>query len=493
MTSIAAIASGAVKRRSVQGAAVTVTSQLVRFLVQFGSQIALARMLAPAEFGIVAMAAPVLLFVQTVNDMGLGQAIVQRPQVLQQQVSAMFWISLVLSCVLTSTIVLAAPVFGWLYDEPLVVPITRALGAMVLVAGLSIVPMALLNRQMRFIPLAVIDVCALLAGATAGVLAALNGFGVWSLVLLQVVTSCVTLVLCWCFARWRPSWPASAPDIAGFLRFGIHLTGANLATYCSISLDRILIGAVTGKVALGLYDRGYRLVLQPLTQIMAPISRIAVPMLSRLHGSDETFSRSYLFMLQVTLAATLPVLIVNIIMARPIVTLIFGEQWADTAPIFAWICVGGLASSTYSSTAWLFTSQGRTREQMHFTMAASAINVVSFVIGVLHGAIGVAAVSGLSFVFLQTPLFLWGATRGGAVSGRNVVRAMAPFSLAAVATAGVLVVAIQTIQAAQAPLMAVLSAEIVAHAVFCAALACQSGGRRFFRTAWDLRSSFSRR
>lgn len=476
----------AVQRRSVRGVAVTIGGQFIRFILTFGSQLALVRLLDAADFGLVAMAAPVLSFVQTVTDFGLGQAIVQRAGITSHQVSALFWINTAISAGLSCLVILLAPLLALLYGEPQVAPITAVLGALILVGGLSIVPSALLNRRMGFGALAVIDVVSIGCGALVSVLAAFHGFGAWALVYGQIASSLIGLALTWTFARWRPHRPQRNADVWDLLKFGAHLTGANLATYLSVTADRMLIGLVAGKIALGLYDRGYRLVLQPLTQLLTPITRVAVPALSRLNGAPEAFANTYLLLLQGTLLLSVPLLLVNMIVPGPIVLLLFGDGWQESVPIFAWVSFGAIASALYSSTAWLFTSQGHTLRQMRANALVSIINVASFALGLFWGVVGVAAVSALSFVFIQTPILMRQATREGAVTGRDVIRTTTPFALATVAV----------LYATRDPLggspVSILAREAIAYATFTVALLAQPGGRRMFRSLHNLRGALSR-
>lgn len=483
------LSASAVQRRSVRGVAVTVGGQLIRFVLTFGSQLALVRLLDAADFGLVAMAAPVLSFVQTVTDFGLGQAVVQRAGITQRQVSALFWINTAISAGLACAVVLLAPLLALMYGEPLVAPVTAVLGCLVLVGGLSIVPSALLNRRMGFLALATIDVVSIAAGALVSVVSAMRGYGVWALVFGQVVSSVVGLVLTWSFARWRPGRPERDPEVWGLLTFGAHLTGANLASYLSVTADRMLIGLVAGKVALGLYDRGYRLVLQPLTQLLTPITRVAVPALSRLNGEPEAFLNTYMLLLQGTLLLSVPLLLVNMVVPGPIVLLLFGAGWQESVPIFAWVSFGAVASAAYSSTAWLFTSQGHTLRQMKANIVVSVINVASFALGLVWGVVGVAAVSALSFVLIQTPILMREATREGAVSGRAVVHGMMPFVIAAVVTAGLLHLTIAPLGTSA---LDVLLREVIAYSAFTAVLLAQPGGRRMLGRLRGVRAALSR-
>ena len=483
------LSAGAVQRRSVHGVVVTVGAQLIRFVLTFGSQLALVRLLDAAQFGLVAMAAPVLTFVQTVTDFGLGQAVVQREGITREQVSALFWVNVVISVGLMALVVLLSPVLAWVYGEPQVAPITAALGCLVLVGGLSIVPSALLNRRLGFLSLATIDVTSVGSGAAASVAAAAGGFGAWALVLGQVVSSLVGLLLTWILAGWRPGRPRRNAEVWDLLRFGAHLTGANLATYLSVTTDRVLVGAVAGKVPLGLYDRGYRLVVQPVIQLLTPISRVAVPALSRLNSSPERFAETYSLMVQGSLLLSVPALLVNVTAPGPIVALLFGQGWSDSVPIFAWVSFGAIATALYGSTSWLFTSQGQTERQMRATATVALVNVASFALGLVWGVVGVAAVSAVSFVFVQTPILVWQSTRAGAVTGAAVIRAVLPFVVGAIAAAGVLHLVNSSLGTGA---LGIMAREATSYGVFAAALLCQPDGLRMLRRLRALRSVLRR-
>ena len=477
-----------IKRRSLNGAAVTLVAQSLKFAFQFGSILVLARLLDPAQFGLVALTAPLLGFLKTFNDLGLGQAIVQRPDLTRPQLSALFWINLCIGAALTAITALIAPLAGWLYSEPRMVGIILALAPLLTIYAVAVAPAALLNRQMRFNALAIVEIGSVAAAAVTGLLSAWLGCGFWSLVYMQIANSGMWLLLCWALAGWRPSWPARVGGIGALLRFGSNITGSNLATYFATSADNILVGLVNGKVALGLYDRSYSLVVQPLSQIMAPVGRIAVPMLSRLVATPDHYRRAYLLMLQVGMLISIPGLLVNIFEAEPLIRLLLGPDWSQAAPVFSWICVGGLATAFNSSAFWLFTSQDRTRELASFAAINAALSVASFAIGVVWGIVGVAVCSATCFALIQTPLIIWAATRTGAVSLRTVARVGLAFGAAATASTLVL----DTLQLGQFGVVGLAASVALSYSAFVAALFCLPDGRRFLREMAALGGGFYR-
>ena len=154
------------KQRSVRGAAATFIGQGTRFFLQLLSQVLLARLLLPAEFGLVAMIGPVLSFVGIFNELGLSQATVQRPSITHQELSNLFWINVAVSSALALLMCGAAPLIALFYNEPRLTAITMWLATMLVVGGLSAQQLALMNRHMRFGQLATIDVaCTFMAVA----------------------------------------------------------------------------------------------------------------------------------------------------------------------------------------------------------------------------------------------------------------------------------------------------------------------------------------
>ena len=463
------------KHRSVDGAVATAASQGVKFLLSFVSQIWLARLISPAEYGLVAMVAPILGFIGIISDLGIGTALVQQKSISQSQISSLFWLNGALSLAVSLGLIAISPAVGLLYHEPKTIAITMAMAAMFFVGSLGIYPAAILTREMRLVARAVIECIAAFVGLVVGVLTAKAGWGYWSLIYLQAAATVTGLLLTWWFARWMPSRPLWDRSVGHIMRFGSSLTVSNIAVYFSMSADNMIVGAVKGKVALGLYDKAYRLVAVQLLQLSAPIGRVAIPLLSRLLGDPPRYASAFRRMVQLPNLISIPALICGMFLSPQIVHVFLGPTWSGISPVFSWVCVGGLASSLYGSASWLFTSQGRGRDQMKWSVITSLISIASFVIGIRWGAVGVASVAGVGFVAVQTPLIVMAATKTGPVSTRFVIDAMAPvvFSFAVTAPTVYLYA-----KFAHFNVIGELCCGVVlAHAVFLGAVSIMSSGR----------------
>jgi PST family polysaccharide transporter len=481
---------GELKRRSVHGAAATIAGQGCRFLAQVGSQVVLARLLTPAQFGLVAMVAPIVGFVQIFNDLGLLEATVQKPTISQRELSGLFWINLAFSAGLALLVVALSPFVAWFYHQSRAQPITAALGTLLICGGLSAQPMALMNRTLRFTHLAMVDIAAASTAATIGIAAAWAGFGSWSLVAMQAGGALATLTLAWSLAGWRPSRPRRVAGLGAMLRFGGHVTAFNVVNSFSYSLPNVFIGARWGAVPLGFYDRGFRLMLLPVMQIVMPFTRIAVPLLSRLQDDPERYRAAYKRVMRTVLLLTTPGIVFAIAFAHPLVTTVLGERCDASADIFAWLGLGALLTPLGVSASWLFISQNRPRQQLLFCCISTTIMVTSFIIGVQWGALGLARTGTLFVWLLQAPMLFWGVTRTGPVRLRDIGQLLYPACLAGAVTFAVLCAARGALAGQTVLLLPLaLAAGYVVHAT---ALACLPEGPQALRELWDLRLMFAR-
>lgn len=440
-------------RRSARGGAVTLLAQGVKFILQTASTVVLARILTPGDFGLIAMVAAITGFVMLVKDLGLAQAVVQRPHISHGEVSALFWVNVGFSAALAVAMVAAAPLIAAIYDREELVGVTMAFAVVTIGAGMGTQHQALLNRQMRFTALAVTEIVSLLLASALAIVAALVGMGYWALVIQTAVQALGATILLWLMMPWRPSLPRGFAGIGSFVAFGGNLTGFNMVNYVARNADNVLIGWRWGAAPLGLYAKAYSLLMMPLKQINAPLARVGLPTLSRLAEEPTRYRTAYLRILRVMTLLSMPLVAVLIATSDLVLEVVLGEQWVDAAAIFAWLGIVGLLQPIANTTGWLFVSQGRTKEMFYWGLIGSGTSVASFVVGLPFGPAGVAAAYALTGVFVRTPILFWMVGRRGPVSTADLWRAVTvPISLAVVAGTVAFLVN-STVQGAVVPLL----------------------------------------
>jgi polysaccharide transporter, PST family len=466
----------ALKARSVMGAAMTLVGQGAKFVLQFGSQIALARLLLPADFGLVAMVGPLVAAALLLTDLGLSAATIQRPTITQSELSSLFWLNVLIGFGLTLTALAAAPLAAMFYRTPAVMPVMMAMAGALLLSSLAAQHMAILNRRMRFGALALIEVGALLASVIVGVAAAFAGFGYWALVAMQLANGLVTVAMAWGLSGWRPSGPRIERDAIHLVRFGGTVTGYNLLGYLITNLGHILIGARFGTGALGIYDRAYKLMFQPLWQMTAPAARVAVPLLSRLTGQSAEYRDAYLAMLSAILMLTTPGILCTIVFSKAVILVLLGPRWSDVAPIFSWLGVAALTLQLRQAASWLFVSQGRAEEQLKWGGLGSMAIIIGYLIGIFWGPKGVAISVAIASALLQIPAMWWAVTRSGPVGRADALRLLGPIGAATLISGGLL--ATMAGRPIWSSFGGLVLAVLAAYALFLGAMALFPGGRQ---------------
>ncbi|QEO14166.1 lipopolysaccharide biosynthesis protein [Agromyces intestinalis] len=420
-----------------RGAAVTLGAQLVRVLVQLAGIVVLARLLTPADYGVLAMVLAIIGVGEVFRDFGLSAAAVQAREVTHAQRTNLFWINTGIGALLAVAVCAASGPIAAFYGDPRLQPVAIALSATFLLNGLATQFRADLNRRMRFMRLSSAEIAGQIAGLVVGVWLALGGAGYGALVAQQLVVAAATLVALVAVTGWWPGLPSRGVPMRGFLRFGGNLVASQLVAYASRNVDSVVIGATVGASALGLYNRAFQLMLMPLNQVNAPSTRVALPVLSRLQDSPARYAEfiglGQAFMLNLVGA----ILAFGCAQAGPLIDLALGAQWEPAVPIFRILAVAGFFQAAGYATYWVFLSKGLTGAHLAYTLATRPVMIGLIVLGSFWGVLGVAAVFAIATAVLW-PIALWWAGRvSDAPVGmlwRNGVRAFAVHATAGAAS-----------------------------------------------------------
>lgn len=386
-------------------------AQIAKVVLNVGSVAILARLIAPSDFGLIAMVTALTGFVTMFKDAGLSMATVQRRDITREQVSTLFWINVALSGATMVVVVAIAPAIAWFYGEPRLVWIAVALAGTFLFGGLTVQHQALLTRQMRFSALAAIAIVSMAGGSIASIIAALLGFGYWSLVIQIAATAAVNAIGVWFACGWRPGRPVRGSGVRQMLAFGGNLTGFNVINYLARNVDNILIGWYWGAGPLGFYSKAYQLLLLPISQVSSPISAVALPTLSRLQEQPDRFKRYYLQAIGALTFVGMPVVAFLVVDARDVVLLVLGGTWLPAVPIFQALGFAAFLGTFNVAAGWAYAALDRTNRQLRWQLIATPIIIAAFLLGLPWGAIGVAV--GYSVVsLLLRPFTLWYCYRG---------------------------------------------------------------------------------
>ena len=416
--------------RTARGGVVAILSQGLKFVITIAATSVMARLLTPADYGLVGMVAFVTGFVSMYKDLGLSAATIQKSEINSEQISTLFWVNVLLSLGITLFTAALAPLVAWFYGEPQLTWITIISAAGFITSGLAVQHEALLRRQMRYFALASISLTSMVMGYVVGIILAWHGFRYWALVASQLAVALTTTLLTVTLCRWVPGLPKRNTGVRSMIKFGSNLTGFTTINYFSRNLDNLLIGRVWGAQQLGLYTRAYQLMGLPIDQINEPISSVAVPSLSRLTDSPESYRKAYLRMLEKIALLTMPCIVLMIVTSDRIIQIVLGSQWSGTTRIFVLLGITGLFQPIANTTGWLLISQGRTNQMLQWGLISGPLIMGSIVAGLPWGAVGVAASYAFTRICIVDPLLYWFVGRRGPVRTIDFYRTMAPFVVA---------------------------------------------------------------
>lgn len=384
--------------------------------------ILLARLLAPADFGLVAMAAVVLGFIDIFKDLGTGAALIQRKQVSEELLSSIFWFNVGFGLSATALTIACAPLVAAFYKEPRVTAVLIGMSVSFLLSALTIVHSCLLQRQMAFVTLAKIEVAASLVSYTVAICAALAGQGVWSLVYQVVTNSAVFLVLIWFASSWRPRWMFVWTEVRAVMNYSLNLAGYNVFYYFAQNVDNFLIGRYLGSEALGYYDLAYRLMTFPMQAISAVFGKVMLPFYARAQEDLPRFRHAFLRSAEAIAFVTFPLMLGLLAVREPFVLSLFGPQWTPVITLLALFAPLAAMRSILTTTGSIFLAMGRADLQLRWGVFSNLFVIVGLVIGLQWGIFGVAAgftiaTLLLTYHYFAIPLRLIGMKVGTLAAG----------------------------------------------------------------------------
>lgn len=400
---------------------------LVGFLV-------LARVLAPADYGLLSYAYVFTGFIALFAELGFGAALVQRPVLSRKDVATAFTASFVAYTGVGVLTLLLAPLLASLTGTPDLRWVLSALSVQFLLGSFQGIQYSLLERTYRFRSRARISAVASAIGLGSAIGAALLGAGVYALVTQVIVHQLVFLGMGAHALRWRPrfGWDRTAfREMAGF---GSNVLGLNVLTYANGSTDKFIVGTILGPVPLGLYFVGQRLssfVLELGTSVVADMS---LTTFSRIQDDLPRLRRAYIRMSGIVFTISAPALILLSVSAPLSVPLLLGEQWRATVPLAQAFALLALFSSLASFDRGLLLAAGRGRAALLVAVFVVAVNCVVAVVFSPRGLVPLAVALTVAAAAVL-PIRLWNLHRSIGLDLGGYLRGMAGAWTAASAAA----------------------------------------------------------
>ncbi|MBO7747804.1 lipopolysaccharide biosynthesis protein [Paenibacillus sp. MWE-103] len=342
----------------------------------------LARLLTPEDFGIVAVTTVFTTFFLMIADMGIGAAIIQNKSLTKQDVNHIFTFTIYFAVILAVTFALFSVPLSYVYGNSVYITIGAVLSVSLFFNALNIVPNALLLKDKRFAALGVRSIIVSIAAAALTIVLAVAGYKYYAIVYNSVFMAFFTFLWNILSVSVRPALKFNKASIIKIKEFSTFQFLFNLVNYFSRNLDALLIGKFLGSVALGYYDKGYRLMLYPLNILTGVITPILLPILSEHQENKDYIYSQYMRIVKLLSLMGAFVSVFCFVSAKEIITIMFGASWLATVPAFKMLALSVWPQMVTSSTGAIFQSLGSTKLLFKTGVINSLITVISICVGI---------------------------------------------------------------------------------------------------------------
>lgn len=360
-------------------------------IVSLAVFIILARLLEPKDFGLVAMALIFVNLVQVLLDQSLGAAIIQRAELSDDLLHTAFWINILLGIVLLIVVAAMAGPIAVLMKEPTLSIYIRWLAVTFVFGALGSVHQAILTRRFGFKALAMRSMVATLLSGVVAVSLAWQGYGVWSLVIQNIIFAALSAVLVWVGCDWRPQFRFVWQHALQLWHFAVHTVAARIMDFFNSRILDLLVGYFFGPVLLGLYAVGYRLVMvlnQMTTQVT---SQVSLSTFSRLQHEPVRLQRAFYEATQLTSLVAFPVFFGMGLLADSVVTVVFGAKWALAVPYLQILAFQGALFSVTYFFGTVLLALGKPSWWLALTVIDLVVRTFAVLMAIQYGALAVVA------------------------------------------------------------------------------------------------------
>ncbi|RVU02469.1 lipopolysaccharide biosynthesis protein [Mucilaginibacter limnophilus] len=371
-----------------------VIQMAVNQLFAFVLKLILAKLLFPEQFGLVGMATVFTGFVQVLNDLGVGAALVQRKKehLRIEHYHTAFWTGVIWSVSLFIIMgVGVGPLAAWFYHEPELMTIIPVLSLGILISPVNLVHKAQLTRQMAFKKLAFINNASNIAAGLLAIGLGLLGAGVWALVFNTVATIAFAMPLFFRATGWKPAFIFEKKAFKDVFGFGMYTTGSNIMNYLYNNIDYLLIGKLLGASSLGIYTLAFVLTDTFRSKLMTVINSVMYPMYGKKQHDLPEIKKYYLKALLFNCLLVFPIMVFFIAEGQAFVVNIFGAKWQQTVYPLQILSASVILHTIVSGNTTLLRGLGRPGLEMKQQVIKALIFLPSLAVGIYYYGIAGAA------------------------------------------------------------------------------------------------------
>lgn len=356
--------------------------------VQFLINIIMARILLPADYGMIGMLVVFLQISQLFIDGGFANALIQRKDRTEIDFSTVFYFNILVGALFYFLIFVSAPLISTFYNIPDLTNIARAVGLNLIISAFSAIHRVKLTIEVDFKTLSKISLIAAVLSGIIGVGLAYYGIGVWALVFQSLLNSLLLTLLSYYFCSWKPLLIFSIHSFKKLFSFGSKLLISNLMHAVYSNLYTIVIGRRFSAIDLGYYTRAEQFAIFPSANLNAVISRVTFPILSSIQDDDERLTAAYRKYIRLSSYLIFPLMVGLAVLAEPIIVLLLTEKWIGVVVLLQILCFDWIFDHLSGINLNLLYVKGRSDFALKLEIVKKTIATIILFISIPFGLIG---------------------------------------------------------------------------------------------------------
>jgi O-antigen/teichoic acid export membrane protein len=379
------------KIQAIAGIKWTTAASIINSLLQIVQLAILARLLDPTDFGLMALVMVVIGFSQMFIDMGVSNALIYKQKITIEQLSSLYWLNIIIGLLLFILLIVVSPFVSNIYENQKLTSVINLVAITFLIKPWGQQFMVLLQKNMQFNAIAKTDIASRFISFIFVIVLAYKNFGVYSIAIGTVIFAIFSTIGYNFYGRnlYKPKLFLNIKLLKSFLGFGLFQMGEKIINYFSTQFDTILIGKLLGIETLGIYNVAKSIVSKPSAIINPVVTKVTFPLMSKFNNDISQLKSVFLKTMNYLSFANFPVYFLLVILARPIVLIMFGEEWESAIPIVQILSLTFLLRAIGNPSGSLLLSKGKANVAFYWNLILFIFYPLSIYIGSYWGIIGI--------------------------------------------------------------------------------------------------------
>lgn len=371
------------KQKAASGMLWTAIQKYSTMAISFVSGIILARLLLPEEYGAVGMLVIFMSLAEVFIDAGFGSALIQKKKPTQTDYSTVFYFNIGMAFVLYAVLFFCAPLIADFYRMPILCKVLRVQGLILFIYAFNIIQRNQIRKNLKFKKLSKITITTSIVSLIVTVLMAYLGFGVWALVAQNFIGALVPCIFFWVTMNWRPTWEYSWASFKELFGFGFYMFLTHLFTTFSQRITGLLVGRWYNASTMGYYSKASSLNKHATLSISGVMIQTTYPLYASVQDDKVRLANMVKHITSTLAYITVPMLALLILIAKPLIVLLYSDRWLVSVPFFQILCIGGMAGCLQAVNQQTIAAIGKSRVFFVWTVVKNSVGIVLQVIGLI--------------------------------------------------------------------------------------------------------------